>query len=76
MKRVKGCMNTDCSIWQTKTKLAEALERCPECSGPLEYVCQKKNRYQTLSDHTKKHCVICSAKDEALGARIWGVAKK
>ena len=58
MKRVKGCLNSECSEYK-KTYFKASDENCMICGSKLSYVCKYPECFKAISDDTKEcYCPI------------------
>lgn len=56
MKKVKACLNSECSECK-KTYYKATDEFCVKCGSRLSYVCKHKNCFKALPDDSKD--VLC-----------------
>ena len=58
MKRVKGCLNSNCNEYK-KTYYKESDEHCVKCGAKLSYVCQHPKCFKQLTDDTQERfCLL------------------
>lgn len=58
MKRVKGCLNSNCKEYR-KTYYKESDEYCVKCGTKLSYVCKQPKCFKQIPDDAKeKYCPI------------------
>ena len=63
MKRVKGCLNNDCSEYTKKRLYKESDNFCVKCGSKLNFVC--KDCFKQLPDDGKeKYCLLHLAERE------------
>ena len=66
MKRVKGCLNSNCKE-QKKTYYKESDEYCVKCGTKLSYVCKHPKCFKQIPDDVKEnycHVHIAERKDK------------
>lgn len=56
MKRVKGCLNSNCTEYK-KTYFKGSDEYCSKCGAKLSYVCKHPKCFKQLPDNSKEN--IC-----------------
>ena len=58
MKRVKGCLNSNCKEYK-KTYYKESDEYCVKCGTKLSYVCKHPKCFKNIPDNAKEaYCPI------------------
>lgn len=55
MKRVKGCLNRNCTEYK-KTYYKECDEYCVKCGSKLSYVCKHPKCFKQIPDNEKETC--------------------
>ena len=76
MKRVKGCLNSECSEYK-KTYFKASDENCMICGSKLSYVCKYPECFKAISDDTKEcYCPIHIAERKDKKDKREGMAKK
>ena len=63
MKRVKACLNSECSECK-KTYYKATDEFCVKCGSKLSYVCKHKNCFKALPDDSKE--ILCPVHDNSV----------
>lgn len=58
MKRVKGCLNSNCKEYR-KTYYKESDEYCVKCGTKLSYVCKHPKCFKQIPDNVKEaYCPV------------------